>query len=92
MSSRARRCSDHRRQRPASDRPDLIDGTPESPIDWTLNDPVEINAGGGWFASKINKDGRFRIEDVPAGKCILSFPSMPTLMRGGAEGAGSSAK
>jgi peroxiredoxin len=52
----------------------VIDGTPESPVDWTLNDPVEIGASGGWFASKIDKDGRFRIEDVPAGKWVLSFP------------------
>ena len=52
----------------------VIDGTPESPVDWTLNDPVEIGARGGWFASKIDKDGRFRIEDVPAGKWVLSFP------------------
>jgi peroxiredoxin/protocatechuate 3,4-dioxygenase beta subunit len=52
----------------------VIGGTPESPVDWTLNEPVEITVGGGWFASKIDKDGRFRVEDIPAGKCVLSFP------------------
>ena len=67
----------------------VIDGTPETPVDWTLNDPVEIGAGGGWFASKIDKDGRFRIEDVPAGKWVLSFPVNaepdPRLRRAGTE-------
>ena len=41
----------------------ILDGIPESPIDWTRNDPVEV----GRFASHIDKEGRFRIEDVPAG-------------------------
>jgi peroxiredoxin len=46
----------------------VLDGTPESPVEWTQNEPVEINTANGWFASKIDKDGRFRIDDVPAGK------------------------
>ena len=43
----------------------VLDGTPETPIDWTRNEPVEI----GWFAAaNIDKDGRFRIEDIPSGR------------------------
>ena len=46
----------------------VLDGTPESPIDWTRNEPVEI---GLFAASNIDKDGRFRIEDVPSGRHML---------------------
>jgi beta-lactamase regulating signal transducer with metallopeptidase domain len=45
----------------------VVDGTPETPIDWTRNEPVEI----GWFAAHIDKDGRFRIEDIPSGRHTL---------------------
>ena len=46
----------------------VLDGTPESPIDWTRNDPVEI----GWmFAAHIEKDGRFRLDDIPSGRHTL---------------------
>jgi beta-lactamase regulating signal transducer with metallopeptidase domain/peroxiredoxin len=44
-----------------------VDGTPEAPIDWTRNEPVEI----AWFAAHIDKDGRFRIEDIPSGRNTL---------------------
>jgi 5-hydroxyisourate hydrolase-like protein (transthyretin family) len=49
----------------------VLDGTPESPVDWTRNEPAEITIPGGWLASNIDKDGRFRIEDVRAGKYEL---------------------
>jgi beta-lactamase regulating signal transducer with metallopeptidase domain len=45
----------------------VLDGIPESPIDWTRNEPVEL----GWAASKLDKDGRFRIEDVISGQHTL---------------------
>jgi protocatechuate 3,4-dioxygenase beta subunit len=45
----------------------VLDGTPETPVDWTHHEPVEINAPGGWYAAPIEKDGRFRIDDIPAG-------------------------
>ena len=43
----------------------VLDGTPEAPIDWTQNEPVEI---GLFAAANIDKDGRFRIEDIPSGR------------------------
>ena len=58
----------------------VIDGTPEAPVDWTKNQPVVIQLpvdelkdplGGRRFASHIDKDGRFRIEDVPPGNYVL---------------------
>ena len=64
----------------------VLDGTPAVPVDWTQNEPIVIGAAtkipGSQrissvqfaptrFASKIDKDGRFRIEDVPAGKYTL---------------------
>ncbi len=45
----------------------VLDGTPESPVDWTQNEPVTIYAPTGWFAAHIDKDGRFRIDDVTPG-------------------------
>jgi beta-lactamase regulating signal transducer with metallopeptidase domain/peroxiredoxin len=57
-----------------------VDGTPESPVDWTKNQPVvihvpweELKESLDWrqFASHIDKDGRYRIEDVPSGKYVL---------------------
>ncbi len=58
----------------------VIDGTPEAPVDWTKNQPVAIRLpvdelkdplGGRRFAGHIDKDGRFRIEDVPPGNYVL---------------------
>ena len=66
----------------------VLDGTPEAPIDWTLNLPVLLGVppeksdpnrfglltrGSALFAAHINKDGRFRIDDVPAGKYELEL-------------------
>ena len=66
----------------------VLDGTPEAPIDWTLNLPVLLGVppeksdpnrfgllawGSTLFAANINKDGRFRIDDVPAGKYELEL-------------------
>jgi beta-lactamase regulating signal transducer with metallopeptidase domain/protocatechuate 3,4-dioxygenase beta subunit/peroxiredoxin len=61
----------------------VLDGKPEFPVDWTQNDPVTIGRGPGiagpntWplrFVGNIEKDGRFRIEDVPPGSYDLSIP------------------
>ena len=58
----------------------VVDGTPETPLDWTKNQPVviqipldEVKDSLGWrcFGSHIDKDGRFRVEDVPPGKYVL---------------------
>ena len=66
----------------------VLEGTPEAPIDWTLNLPVMLGVppeksdpdrfglltrGSALFAAHINKDGRFRIDDVPAGKYELEL-------------------
>jgi hypothetical protein len=45
----------------------VVDGTPEAPIGWARNEPVEI----GWFAAHIDKDGWFRIDDIPSGRHTL---------------------
>jgi peroxiredoxin len=68
----------------------VVDGTPESPVDWTKNQPVVIHVSHeelkdslDWrqYAAHLDKDGRFRIEDVPSGKYVLevtvSGPSYP---------------
>ena len=56
----------------------VLDGTPEPPIDWRQNNPAEIQlprgklgqGPRGWdrYASNLDKDGRFRIDDVPPGQ------------------------
>jgi hypothetical protein len=66
----------------------VLDGTPEAPVDWTLNEPVLLGVpsegsepqrfgmlyfGPSLFAAFLDKDGRFRIEDVPAGKYELEL-------------------
>ena len=58
----------------------VLDGTPEAPVDWTANEPVMLGVpaegsdpkrfgmlffGRSLFASYLDKDGRFRIDDVP---------------------------
>ena len=68
----------------------VVEGTPEAPVDWTKNQPVVLHVPHeglkdslDWrqFASHINKDGRFHIEDVPPGKYVLeatvNAPSYP---------------
>ncbi len=49
-----------------------IEGTPETPVDWTQNLPVEIVGSGRRFASTIEKSGAFRVEDVLAGNYNLN--------------------
>ena len=58
----------------------VVDGTPDAPVDWTKNHPVaihvpheELKDSLDWrtFGSHLDKDGRFRIEDVPPGKYVL---------------------
>ena len=57
-----------------------MDGTPETLIDWTRNEPVEI----GSFAAHIDKDGGFRIEDIPSGQHTLDVRvSAPSQGAGG---------
>ena len=66
----------------------VLDGTPEAPVDWTANEPVMLGVpaegsdqkrfgmlffGRSLFASYLDKDGRFRIDDVPAGKYELEL-------------------
>jgi peroxiredoxin len=60
----------------------VIHGTPATPIDWTKNQPVviqiplqEVKDSLDWrqFGSHIDKDGRFRVEDVPPGKYLLEI-------------------
>jgi peroxiredoxin len=59
-----------------------IDGTPETPVDWTKNHPVmihvpylELKDSLDWrsFGSHLDKDGRFHIEDVLPGKYELEL-------------------
>jgi RNA polymerase sigma factor (sigma-70 family) len=50
----------------------VVDGIPESPVDWTHNEPVTVTARPGLrFASNVEKDGRFRIDDLPPGRHTL---------------------
>ena len=58
----------------------VVDGTPDTPVDWTKNQPVviriplnEVKDSLAWrcFGSHIDKDGRFRVEDVPPGNYEL---------------------
>jgi peroxiredoxin len=58
----------------------MIEGTPVAPVDWSKSQPVmiqvpleELKVPLGWrrFASHLDKDGRFHIEDVSPGKYAL---------------------
>ena len=66
----------------------VLDGTPESPVDWTQNEELKLGVpleksdprrfgflqfGPLLFATYVEKDGRFRIDDVPAGKYELEL-------------------
>ena len=62
----------------------VVDDTPDPPIDWRQNNPAEIKlprgklgqGPRGWdrYASNLDKDGRFRIDDVPPGSYELTVP------------------
>ena len=77
----------------------VIDGNPEVPVDWTKNQPVVIQLpvderedplGGRRFSSHIDKDGRFRVEDVPPGNYVLEVTidaaSYPPVVGAAADG------
>lgn len=66
----------------------VLDVTPESPVDWTANLPVMLGVppensepdqfgliarGPALFAASLDKEGRFRIEDVTSGKYELEL-------------------
>jgi beta-lactamase regulating signal transducer with metallopeptidase domain/thiol-disulfide isomerase/thioredoxin/uncharacterized GH25 family protein len=60
----------------------VLDGTPETTVDWTKNQPLtirvplqEVKDSATWrcFGSYIDKEGRFRVEDVPPGKYELEL-------------------
>jgi peroxiredoxin len=76
----------------------VLDGTPESPIAWRTNEPVVIDAprgedgrespSGGRFGANLDEDGRFRVEDVPAGRYTLTVPvNLPPTPRSCGSGA-----
>ncbi|MCA1685981.1 MAG: carboxypeptidase regulatory-like domain-containing protein [Planctomycetia bacterium] len=62
----------------------VVDGTPDTPIDWRQNNPAEIKLARGklgqgprgWdrYAANLDRDGRFRIDDVPPGSYELTVP------------------
>jgi peroxiredoxin/protocatechuate 3,4-dioxygenase beta subunit len=62
----------------------VLGGTPERPIDWLQNEPAQImlpqgklgEGPRGWdrYAGNLQKDGRFRIDDVPPGRYQLVVP------------------
>lgn len=62
----------------------VLDGTPDAPVDWRRNEPATIQAprserGEGprrhdRFVSNLDRDGRFRVEDVPPGRFELTIP------------------
>jgi beta-lactamase regulating signal transducer with metallopeptidase domain/thiol-disulfide isomerase/thioredoxin/protocatechuate 3,4-dioxygenase beta subunit len=59
----------------------VFDHEPATPIDWTRNPPVMIHGppGKSQFISNLDKDGRFRIEDVLPGKYRIRIgsPNLP---------------
>src|SRR5262249_23656895 len=59
----------------------VLDSEPETPIDWTRNPSVVIHGALGQpqFISNLDKDGRFRIDDLPPGKYRLQAgpPDLP---------------
>ncbi len=64
----------------------VLDGIPEAPVNWTQNMPATLTTpreGPGArdfalrFGSKIDKDGRFRIEDVTPGHYELRVDVNP---------------
>ena len=74
----------------------VLDGTPETTVDWTKNQPLviqipleELKDSLDWrcFGSRIDKDGRFRVEDVPPGNMAGSHRELryvpPCSGRGG---------
>ncbi len=62
----------------------VIAGTPESPVDWRQNDPAEMTPRPIFFrlgpprfdryAANLDREGRFRIDDVPPGRYQVSIP------------------
>jgi hypothetical protein len=62
----------------------VLDGEPETPIDWTQIPPVVIHGAPGQpeFISNLDKDGRFRIDDVPPGQYRFRVGSPNRAARG----------
>ncbi len=54
----------------------VLDGEPETPVDWTRNQAAVIHdrPNQRHFAGDLDRDGRFRIEDVPPGRYVLRLP------------------
>ena len=78
----------------------VLDGIPEAPVDWTQNEPATITTPRRGraardvvrrFGSKIDKDGRFRIEDVTPGplRAGVSTSIRPPTRSSAARGPGS---
>ncbi len=62
----------------------VLDGAPPEPVDWRTNDPAVLEtprteqrkAAARWltFASRLDENGRFRLEDVAPGTYELKIP------------------
>ncbi len=54
----------------------VLDGQPETPVDWTKNQPlvIHVRREGRQYAADLDKDGGFRLEDVPPGLYVLRLP------------------
>ncbi len=49
----------------------VLDGTPESPVDWTQNEPAEIFGGGGWSAATHREGRPVSHRGCPAGPATI---------------------
>jgi hypothetical protein len=54
----------------------VLDGKPETPVDWAKNQPLAIHVRreGRRYAADLDKDGGFRLEDIPPGLYVLRLP------------------
>ena len=52
----------------------VIDGTPESPVDWTLNDPVEIGTEAAGLRRRLTRMVDFVLRTSPPVNGSWSFP------------------